>query len=122
MGIPTLTFPSLLYNNVPGPWLYYGNFRYTRYTYYYYYWYLFIICHYLEQVISYFPIIIATIIIFLFIYLQPFCTLLPVIGGYSSAAEHSTADREVTGSTPVAPLKLFQVFQLSTICELFTDT
>lgn len=23
--------------------------------------------------------------------------------GYSSVAEHSTADREVTGSTPVAP-------------------
>ena len=41
----------------------------------YYYCYLFIICHYLEQVISYFPIIIATIIIILFIYLQPFCTM-----------------------------------------------
>ena len=25
------------------------------------------------------------------------------VGGYSSVAEHSTADREVTGSTPVAP-------------------
>ena len=26
--------------------------------------------------------------------------------GYSSVAEHSTADREVTGSTPVAPCLL----------------
>ena len=26
--------------------------------------------------------------------------------GYSSVAEHSTADREVTGSTPVVPLEL----------------
>ena len=25
--------------------------------------------------------------------------------GYSSVAEHSTADREVTGSTPVAPFR-----------------
>ncbi len=27
--------------------------------------------------------------------------------GYSSVAEHSTADREVTGSTPVAPSRVF---------------
>ena len=27
--------------------------------------------------------------------------------GYSSVAEHSTADREVTGSTPVAPCHFF---------------
>ena len=29
------------------------------------------------------------------------------VRGYSSVAEHSTADREVTGSTPVVPLELF---------------
>ena len=29
------------------------------------------------------------------------------VRGYSSVAEHSTADREVTGSTPVVPLEFF---------------
>ena len=28
------------------------------------------------------------------------------VGGYSSVVEHSTADREVTGSIPVAPFNL----------------
>ena len=40
-----------------------GNFHY------HYHWYLFIICCYLGQVISWFPINTATIIIILFIYL-----------------------------------------------------
>ena len=31
--------------------------------------------------------------------------------GYSSVAEHSTADREVTGSTPVVPLEFFRARQ-----------
>ena len=33
--------------------------------------------------------------------------VLLAIGGYSSVVEHSTADREVHGSTPCAPFKLF---------------
>ena len=59
-----------------------------RLTYYYYYWYLFIFCYYLEQVISYFPIIIATIIIILFIYLQSFCTMLPCNSLCTASFEH----------------------------------
>ena len=47
-----------------------------------------IICYYHEQVISYFPIIIATIIIILFIYLQPFCTMLPCISLCTASFEH----------------------------------
>ena len=31
------------------------------------------------------------------------CLTCVLHGGHSSVAEHSTADREVTGSTPVAP-------------------
>ena len=30
--------------------------------------------------------------------------------GYSSVVEHSTADREVTGSNPVAPFDFLQTF------------
>ena len=32
--------------------------------------------------------------------------LVTCVGGYSSVVEHSTADRDVTGSIPVAPFNL----------------
>ena len=36
--------------------------------------------------------------------------------GYSSVVEHSTADREVTGSNPVAPYDFYDFFILFELC------